>query len=291
MELKGSFVAVVTPFRDGNFDEAAFRDLIEFQIENGTNGIVPCGTTGESATLTHDEHQDVIGACVKAVNGRVKVIAGTGSNSTREAILLTQGAKDAGADAALLITPYYNKPTQQGLHDHYQAIAEAVDIPLVVYNCPGRTGGSISPDTLGRLAKLPNIVAVKDATGNTDWTTEVLLRSDLTILSGDDSATLPLMSLGAAGVISVTANVMPREVADLCAAADAGDWSRAREIHNKLFDLTKLLFSESNPIPVKAAMEMLGKIGPEIRAPLSPIGDENRRRLHAEMVRLGLVSD
>ena len=284
-------MALVTPFRDGKFDEAAYRDLIEFHIENGTRGIVPCGTTGESATLSHEEHLEVIASCVDAVKGRVPVVAGTGSNSTAEAVKLTRGAKEAGADAALLITPYYNKPPQQGLYDHYRTVAESVDIDIVVYNCPGRTGVSISPQTLIRLADIPNIVAVKDATGDSDWTTEVAMGTDLVILSGDDTMTLPLMPLGAAGVISVTANVMPREVARLCGLAAGGKWGEAREVHEKLYRLTKLLFIESNPVPVKAALEMMGRIGPELRQPLSVLGDANRALLQEEMTRLGLLPD
>ncbi|MBI1785888.1 4-hydroxy-tetrahydrodipicolinate synthase [Candidatus Sumerlaeota bacterium] len=287
--FKGSYVAIVTPFRDGKFDEKAFHDLIEFQITHGTDGIVPCGTTGESATMTHAEHAEVVKSCIKAVRGRVPVIAGTGSNSTREAIGLTRDAKDAGADAALLITPYYNKPPQQGLYEHYKAIAEAVDIPLIVYNCPGRTGVSITPQTLARLAKISNIVGVKDATANPDWTTEVKKGTDLTILSGDDTLTLPFMSVGAVGVISVTANILPRQVATMCKLALENKWAEARKVHEELYDITKLLFCESNPVPVKAALEMMGKIGPEIRLPLCRMGDANRELLRTELKRLGLV--
>ena len=291
MELKGSMVAIVTPFKDGKFDEAAFERLIDFQIEGGTAGIVPCGTTGESATLTHEEHAEVIASCIKKVGGRVPVIAGTGSNSTSEAIQLTRGAKEAGADAALLITPYYNKPPQQGLYDHYRVIAEEVDLPLIVYNCPGRTGVSIFPETVARLAKIPNIVAVKDATNDQDWTTEVAMATDLTILSGDDARTLPLMSLGAVGAISVTANVIPGPMADLCRLALEGKWAEARAVHEKVYALSKALFCESNPVPVKAAVEMMGLIGPEVRAPLSVVGDANRERLREEMIRLGVLGD
>lgn len=291
MEFSGSLVAIVTPFRDGRFDGKAYDELIEFQIENGTSGIVPCGTTGESATLTHGEHVEVIQACVKAVRGRVPVVAGTGSNSTREAIHLTRGAKEAGADAALLITPYYNKPPQQGLFEHYAAVAKAVDIPQIVYNCPGRTGVSITPDTLARLAEIPQIQAVKDATGNLDWTTEVRMKTDLTILSGDDTATLPMMAVGAAGVISVTANVAPAEVAEMCRKVAGGDWAGARALHERLFHLTKMLFAESNPVPVKWAVHLMGKIGPEIRLPLSALGEQHRGPLAAELARLGAVAE
>ena len=207
---------------------------MEFQSENATSGLAPCGTTGESATLTHDEHIEVIQCCVEAADGRVPVIAGTGSNSTEKAIALTEAARQVGADAALLITPYYNKPTQDGLHDHYCAIARAVDIPLIVYNCPGRTGVSIEPVTLARLARIPGIVAVKDATGDPDWTTEVAQSCDLTILSGDDARTLPLMALGAMGVIAVTANVAPRQLAELVGLALEGRWSEARCAHEAM---------------------------------------------------------
>lgn len=289
MEFKGSYVAIVTPFLDGKFDKKSFRDLIEFQIENGTAGIVPCGTTGESATMSHAEHVEVIRATVEAVRGRVPVVAGTGSNSTSEAIQLTSAARQAGADAALLITPYYNKPPQQGLYEHYCAIAQAVDIPLIVYNCPGRTGVSIAPSTLARLSKIRNIVAVKDATGDTDWTTEVVMSTNLTILSGDDTKTLPLMALGATGAISVTANMVPRDAADLCELSLKGRWDEARAIHEKLFRLTKLLFIESNPVPIKAAVAMMGRIGTEIRLPLSAMGESNQELLREEMSRMGLV--
>ncbi len=289
VQFRGSYVAIVTPFKNGEFDEKAFHDLIEFQIAGGTDGIVPCGTTGESATLDHAEHAEVVRSCIKAVGGRVPVIAGTGSNSTAEAISLTRDAKEAGADAALLITPYYNKPPQQGLYEHYKSVAEAVDIPIIVYNCPGRTGVSITPQTLIRLSSVPGIVGVKDATGNTDWTTEVAKGCNLTILSGDDTLTLPFMSVGAVGVISVTANILPAEVSSLCKLALENKWAEARKVHEKIYDITKLLFIESNPVPVKAALEMMGKIGPELRQPLCAMGTANRELLRAEMKKLGLL--
>lgn len=290
MDLKGSYVAIVTPFRDGKLDEKAYRELIEFQIAGGTDGIVPCGTTGESATLDHDEHARVVRLCVEAVAGRVPVLAGTGSNSTAEAVTLTRDAKSAGADGALLITPYYNKPTQEGLYRHYRAVAEATDLPIVVYNCPGRTGGSIDPKTLGRLAEIPNIAGVKDATGNLDWTTETTLEAPrLAILSGDDTMTIAHMVVGARGVISVTANIAPRQVSDLCRHALAGRWEEALAKHRETFRLTRLLFSESNPIPVKAALAMAGRIAEELRLPLSPMGAETRERLRAELLRMGLL--
>ncbi len=289
MQLEGSIVAIVTPFADGRIDEAAFRRLVDFQIENGTRGIVPCGTTGESATLSHAEHAELVRLTVETVAGRGVVVAGTGSNSTREALELTVAAKADGADAALLITPYYNKPTQEGLYRHYRVIAEEVDLPLVVYNCPGRTGCSISPQTMARLAELDNVVAVKDATGDLEWTTQVCAIEGLTVISGDDSLTLPQMSVGARGVISVLANVAPRPMADLVGKALAGDWEGARALHHKYFALMKTLFIESNPIPVKAACEMMGLIGPEIRPPLTPLGEPNRARLREVMQAVDLI--
>jgi 4-hydroxy-tetrahydrodipicolinate synthase len=289
MKFQGSYVAIVTPFRDGKLDRAAYERLIDFQIESGTNGIVPCGTTGESATLSHDEHEELIKLTIELVRGRVPVIAGTGSNSTREALRLTAGAKAAGADAVLLITPYYNKPSQQGLFEHYKAINDEVDIPQVVYNVPGRTGVSLAPTTIFRLAELKNVAAVKDATGSMDWTSEVCGGCDLAVLSGDDSATLPMISLGATGVISVLANVAPKMMADLVRLALAGDYVAARQLHHRYFRLMKALFLESNPMPVKAAVEMLGMIGPELRAPLTPVSEGTRTQLRDAMSRLGML--
>ena len=283
MELTGSIVAIVTPFRNGKVDEAAFRKLVEFQIANGTSGIVPCGTTGESATLSHEEHEALIRLTVEIVAKRAVVIAGTGSNSTAEALRLTASAKSAGADAALLITPYYNKPTQEGLYRHYARIAEEVDLPQVLYNCPGRTGVSLAPETVIRLAEHKNVVAVKDATGNIEWTSQVCAANKLTVLSGDDSATLPQIAVGAVGVISVLANVAPRATADLVAKALAGEYAGARAIHQKYFNLMKTLFIESNPIPVKAACEAMGLIGGELREPLTPISEGAKGTLLAAM--------
>lgn len=290
MELKGAYVAIVTPMRDGQFDEEAFHKLIEFQIENGIDGIVPVGTTGESATLSHEEHHEVIRSCVNAVNGRVQVIAGTGSNSTGEAIELTRVAKEDGADAALLISPYYNKPPQAGIYQHYREIAEAVEIDQILYNCPGRTGSSISPDTVAKLGEIPNIIGVKDATNDIDWTTDVTLRTDLTIVSGDDPHTLPLMGLGAKGVISVTANIMPKAISDQVHLALDGKWDESLEMHKKLFNINRAMFIESNPVPVKAALKMMGMIGPELRRPLSEISEANAKILREELKRMGLVS-
>jgi 4-hydroxy-tetrahydrodipicolinate synthase len=289
MQLQGSLVAIVTPFRDGKIDVSSYRKLIEFQIEHGTSGIIPCGTTGESATLTHAEHAELVALTCELVNKRVPVIAGTGSNATHEAIRLTQEAKKAGADASLLITPYYNKPTQQGLFEHFTAVADAVDLPVVLYNVPGRTACSLAPTTVFRLAEHPRIVAVKDATGSLDWTSEVVGGCNLTILSGDDSATLASIALGAQGVISVLANVAPRAMAELVAKALAGEFVEARQIHRRYFHLMKSLFIESNPIPVKAALHMMGMIGPDLRLPLTPISEGTRTQLREALQRVGLV--
>jgi 4-hydroxy-tetrahydrodipicolinate synthase len=263
--------------------------LIEFQLEGGTTGIVPCGTTGESATLSHAEHEELVRLTVELVRGRAPVMAGTGSNSTAEALRLTAEAKAAGADAALLITPYYNKPTQEGLYQHYRKIADEVDLPLVVYNCPGRTGGSIAPETLARLAEHKNIIGVKDATASMDWSSAVCGLGTLAVLSGDDSATLPQMSVGARGVISVMANVAPRPVADLVAKAAAGDWEGARAIHHRFFKLMKALFIETNPIPVKTALAMMGLVEPEFRLPLVAMSEAAKARLREAMQEVGLL--
>jgi 4-hydroxy-tetrahydrodipicolinate synthase len=287
--FKGSIVAIVTPWKNGKLDKDAFAKLIEFQIENGTSAIVPCGTTGESATMDYPEHHEVVAFTIERVKGRVPVIAGTGSNSTSEAISLTRKAKELGADAALLLSPYYNKPMQEGLYQHYKSVAEAVAIPQIVYNCPGRTGSSVSPDTVARLSKIPNIVALKDAVGSIDYTSEVASKCDITILSGNDSMNLPIIALGARGSISVLANVAPRASADLCQAALDRDWDKALALHKQYFDLCQTLFVESNPIPVKAALEMMGLIGPELRLPLTPISEANRARLRASMEKVGLL--
>ncbi|MGB9690888.1 MAG: 4-hydroxy-tetrahydrodipicolinate synthase [Candidatus Sumerlaeaceae bacterium] len=289
MNLCGSMCAIVTPFRYGKVDQAAFAALIEDQIANGTSAIVPCGTTGESATLTHDEHHLVIDLAIKYVNKRVPVIAGTGSNSTAEAISLTRHAKQAGADAVLLITPYYNKPTQEGLYAHYMAIADAVEIPQLVYNVPGRTGVSIAPETVARLAQHPNIVGIKEASGSTDYVSKLASLCDITILSGNDSMTLPLMALGAKGVISVVANVAPKHMSELVTAALEGHWVPARQLHYELFELMDVLFCETNPIPVKAALAMMGVISPEIRLPLTPLSEKNVPKVRTALEKLGLV--
>lgn len=288
--FSGSLCAIVTPFKGGKIDEKALRNLIEYQIHNGTKGIVPCGTTGESATMSHDEHHRVIDITVEVINKRIPVIAGTGSNSTNEATLLTRYAKNSGVDGALLITPYYIKPTQEGLYRHYRQVADEVEIPQILYNVPGRTGVSITPETVARLASHPNIVAIKDATGSLDYASEIHALCDITILSGNDSLNLPLLSIGAKGAISVAANVIPRQVADMIDLFLEGNTRKSEELHKKIFPLVRTLFVETNPIPVKAALEMMGMIGGEIRMPLTPLSDKAACQLRAEMEKLGLIS-
>ena len=289
--FQGSMVAVVTPFKDGRVDEAKVRELVEFHIKNGTDVLVPCGTTGESPTLSHDEHRRVIELAIQTANKRIPVVAGTGSNSTAEAIDLTRYAKNAGADGALVVLPYYNKPTQQGLIAHCRAIADAVELPLILYNIPGRTGINMLPETLAVLADHPNIVGMKEATGNLEQMTHdiVLCGAKLSFLSGDDTLTLPLMAVGGKGVISVVANIVPRDVADLTRAFLSGDWKRARELHLKLFPLCQAMFCETNPIPVKTAMALMGMIGGELRMPLCPMSEANLSKLKAAMRAYGLI--
>ncbi len=289
--FSGSLVAIVTPFKNGAFDETAYRELIEFQIANGTQGIVPCGTTGESATLSHEEHERVVAFTVEVVNRRVPVIAGTGSNATDEAIAFTAHAKRAGADGALLITPYYNKPTQEGLYQHYAAVAQAVDLPLILYNIPGRTSVNMTPATIARIAKLGNVVGIKEGSGSLGQVSDIIHQcdDDFTVLSGDDSLTLPMMALGAKGVITVTANVAPKDMAALVTAALAGNFAEARASHFKLASLFSALFYETNPIPVKEALAMMNKIEPEFRLPLTPLSSDNRERLRQVMKDTGLI--
>jgi len=290
--IQGSIVAMVTPFRNGAVDEAKVRELVEWHVASGTDGIVPCGTTGESPTLTHDEHKRVVEIVVDAARGRIPIIAGTGSNSTAEAIDLTRHAKAAGARAALVVNPYYNRPTQEGLYRHFRAVAEAVDIPILVYNIQSRTAVNVETDTLQRLAKdCPTIVGVKEASGSLDQMTQVILACgpDFSVVSGDDTLTLPLMSVGGRGVISVIANIVPRETAEMTHAALAGDWKLARELHLRLFPLCRAVFIETNPIPVKEAMAMMGMLEPEFRLPLCRMGDANRERLRAILTQHGLL--
>ena len=289
--FQGSLVALVTPFRDGKVDEAKLKDLVEFQIAGGTDVIVPCGTTGESPTLNHDEHKRVVDLVIAAAKKRVPVVAGTGSNSTAEAIDLTKHAKKAGAAGALVVLPYYNKPTQKGLIEHCRAIADAVALPLILYNIPGRTGVNMLPETLAQLADHPNIVGMKEATGNLEQMTKdiVLCGDKLSFLSGDDTLTLPLMSVGGRGVISVVANIVPRDVADMTHAFLNGDWKRARELHLKLFPLSQAMFIETNPIPVKTSLAMMGKIREELRLPLCSMTDANRKKLETALRSYGLL--
>ena len=290
--FQGSIVALVTPFSSGKVDEAKLRQLVDMHVAQGTDGIVPCGTTGESPTLSHDEHRRVVEIVIEAARGRLHVIAGTGSNATSEAIELTGHAKKAGATAALVVNPYYNRPTQEGLYRHFRAVAEAVDIPILLYNIAGRTAVNLETDTLVRLVKdCPNIVGVKEASGSLDQMTQVILSCgpDFSVLSGDDNITLPLMSVGGRGVISVIANFVPRETAEMTHAALAGDWKLARELHLKLFPLARAAFMETNPIPVKEAMGMMGMLEPEFRLPMCPMGTANRERLRAVLVQHGLI--
>ncbi|CBE69366.1 MAG: 4-hydroxy-tetrahydrodipicolinate synthase [Candidatus Methylomirabilis oxygeniifera] len=290
-KFQGSMVALVTPFQGGRVDEPMLRGLVEFHINNGTDALIPCGTTGESPTLSHDEHRRVIELTVEVANRRVAVIAGTGSNSTDEAIDLTRFARQAGADGALLVLPYYNKPTQSGLIAHCRAVADAAELPLILYNIPGRTGINMLPETLAVLADHPYIVGMKEATGNLEQMTHdiVLCGDKLSFLSGDDTLTLPLLAVGGRGVISVIANIVPRDVADLTHAFLGGDWKRAREIHLKLFPLCQAMFYETNPIPVKTAMAILGMISGELRLPLCPMSEPNLNRLKTAMRAYGLI--
>jgi 4-hydroxy-tetrahydrodipicolinate synthase len=290
--FQGSLVALVTPFRDGRVDEDKLRELVDFHAAHGTDGLVPCGTTGESPTLSHAEHKRVVEVVIAAARGRLPVVAGTGSNSTAEAIEMTVHAARAGADGALLVSPYYNKPTQQGLYAHFRAIAEAApELPLILYNIQGRTAVNIETDTLARLAEVPNIVGVKEASGSLDQMTQVILACgpEFTVLSGDDNLTLPLMAVGGRGVISVLANLLPREVAEVTHAALEGDWKRARELHLRLYPLCKAMFLETNPIPVKEAMALCGMIRAEWRLPMCAMSPANRDRLRQALVQHGVL--
>lgn len=277
----GSITALVTPFKDGKVDEAGLKKLIEFQIANGTNGLVPCGTTGESATLSYEEHNRVIELTIEAAAKRVPVIAGTGSNSTAETIALTENAKKAGAEAALLITPYYNKPSQQGLYEHYRKVAEEVDIPIVLYNVPGRTSVNMLPETVARLSEIKNIVGIKEATGDLKQVSDVIefSKKGFAVISGDDFTTLPLLSVGGHGVISVTSNIAPKEVSSMIKAFNEGNLHEALSLHYMLQPLHRAMFIETNPVPVKTALALLGMIDEEFRLPLVRISDANRARL------------
>jgi 4-hydroxy-tetrahydrodipicolinate synthase len=285
-KFAGLSVAIVTPFKDGRVDAARLKEQIDFQAAAGTTCICPVGTTGESPTLSHDEHERVIAASIEAAAGRLLVMPGTGSNSTAEAVRLTKFAAKAGADAALVVGPYYNRPTQRGIEEHFKALAEAVDIPICIYNIPARTGRNIEPETILRLAELPGIAMVKEATGSMDQASQVLAATDLTVLSGDDSLTLPLLAIGGRGVISVVGNLVPADMKALCDAFDAGNLAAAQALHRRLFGLCRdLLGLASNPIPIKAAMAMLGRDTGDVRLPLvslePPLADKLRQALAA----------
>ncbi len=279
--FKGSIVAIVTPFKEGKFDENAFSELIEWHISEGTNAIVPCGTTGESATLEYEEHYRVIEVAINTVHKRVPVIAGTGANSTQETIKMTKEAKNLGADGALLVCPYYNKPTQEGVYRHYKAVADAVELPLVLYNVPGRTALNILPSTVARLSEIENIVGIKEATGDMKQVSEIirLCGDNITVISGDDFTTFPLMMLGGKGAISVSANVMPKMVSEMCAFAENGEIDKARDLHYRLEPINKAMFLETNPIPAKTAVAMMGKIKEELRLPLCEMAEQNKNKL------------
>jgi 4-hydroxy-tetrahydrodipicolinate synthase len=287
----GAIVATVTPFRNGNLDKNALKKLVAFQIDSGTDGIVPCGTTGESATLSFEEHERVIDIVLESADGRVPVIAGTGSNNTKEAVTLTRYAKKAGVSGALVITPYYNKPTQDGLFRHFRTVAESADIPIILYNVPGRTGVNMAAQTVARLAEIPNIVGVKEASGNLTQVCDIIRMTPkkFCVLSGDDALFFPMMALGAKGVISVTSNVAPRLMAELYDTYVIGEISRARDIHYHLWPLFHALFLETNPIPAKTALAMMKKIREEFRLPLSPMADANRKVLARTLSDMKLV--
>lgn len=289
--FKGSIVAIVTPFKNGKLDEKKYRDLIEFQIKNGTSGIVPCGTTGESATLSFEEHDKVIQIAIEQVNKRVLVIAGTGSNATEEAIMLTKHAAKSGADASLQVAPYYNRPTQKGLYEHFKAVADSVKIPIMLYNIAGRTGVNIEPETIARLAKdCKNIVAVKEASGNLEQMSRVklLCGKKFDLLSGDDALTLPVLAIGGTGIVSVVANIIPFDVARLVSLFEKGDLKAAQELYYKMLPLIKAMFIETNPIPVKTAMGLLGMCEPDLRLPMSAMLPENIEKLKIALKDYGL---
>ena len=289
-EFSGLSVAITTPFRDGEVDIEGLKRQVEFHVAAGTNCLCPVGTTGESPTLTHDENEQVIAEVVQAAAGRIQVMAGTGSNSTAEALRLTKRAAADGADAALVVAPYYNKPTQQGFIEHYKAIAETIDLPICVYNIPGRTGKNIEPDSICRLGELENIALVKEATGSLDQASEILNNSNLTLLSGDDSLTLPLMSIGGSGVISVVGNIVPQDMMALISAFNSGDIAAAQQWHHKLFPLCRdMLGLSTNPIPIKAAMAMLGMDSGELRLPMTPLNDSEEAQLRKTLENYGLL--
>ncbi|MCK9615472.1 MAG: 4-hydroxy-tetrahydrodipicolinate synthase [Candidatus Omnitrophica bacterium] len=290
--FKGSIVAIVTPFKNDNVDEKALRKLIEFHIKNGTSAIVPCGTTGESATLNYEEHERVIEICIEEAKGRIPIIAGTGSNSTQEAIVLTKHAAKAGAAASLQVSPYYNKPTQNGLYEHFKAIAEAADIPMILYNIASRTGVNIEPETIAKLARdCKNIIAVKEASGNLEQMSRIklLCGKNFNLLSGDDALTLPVLSIGGVGVISVVANIAPRDVANLVNEFQKGNIEASQKIHYKLLPLIKAMFIETNPIPVKTAMGLMKLCEPSLRLPMCAMSEGNLSKLKKALIEYGII--
>lgn len=288
-DFAGLAVAIVTPFKDGKLDMDRLKEQVEFQIESGTNCLVPCGTTGESPTLSHPEHERVISETIQIAAGRIKVMAGTGSNSTDEAISLTKWAAKEGADATLQVAPYYNKPTQEGMFQHYKAIAEAIEIPICVYNIPGRTGKNIEPETIARIAEFDNVTMVKEATGSLDQASQILALTDLTVLSGDDSLTLPLLSIGAEGVVSVVGNMIPGDMIALVKAYMSGDTLEAQRLHHRLFPLCRdMLGLATNPIPLKAAMAEMGKDSGELRLPMTDLDSNQLASLRTTLAAYGI---
>ncbi|MCK4739238.1 MAG: 4-hydroxy-tetrahydrodipicolinate synthase [Deltaproteobacteria bacterium] len=289
--FEGCFTALVTPFKKGKVDEESLRKLVEFQIENGVDGLVPCGTTGESATLTHDEHNRVIDIVIETSDGRVPIIAGTGSNSTSETIMLTNYGEKAGATAALLISPYYNKPTQEGLFEHYKAVAKETSIPLILYNVPGRTAVNMSPEIVARLSEIENIIGIKEATGNLEQVSNVIeySKDDFIVLSGDDFATYPMLAIGAKGVISVTSNIAPKDVSDMCRFFREGKFAEALKLHYKLQLLHRAMFVQTNPIPVKTALSMMEVMAEEFRLPLVSMADKDKAVIEITLKEYGLI--
>ncbi|MDX1965807.1 MAG: 4-hydroxy-tetrahydrodipicolinate synthase [Planctomycetaceae bacterium] len=289
-QFAGLTVAIVTPFKDGGVHEAALKKMVDWHVAEGTNGLCPVGTTGESPTLTHEEHERVIAIVCQHAAGRIKVMAGTGSNSTSEAIQLTKFAKSVGADGAMMVAPYYNKPTGEGFYQHYLAVAEAVDIPIILYNIPGRTAKNMEPDVVARIAEIPNVVAIKEATGSMDQASRTLAETNLSVLSGDDSLTLPLLALGGSGIVSVVGNIVPKDMLVLLKAFREGRLADAQAAHYKLFALCRdMLGLATNPIPVKAAMKMLGRDTGELRLPMTPLGEAEERKLRQTLVNYGLL--